>query len=290
MTLLKVLFYVLAGVFLVFLCITGYKCLKMFTLSAYAMGEDASDEVESVSENDFDIDLIDAGEVKAERLHYDFPVAGSGSIDIQDPDIFIKEVYEEVESTSDDSESSSVDSGESKNTDFSKSSDSAPEEDSDDENSSSDVAVEVPDSTAYLDDLGASIELTDDFIDLCAMVHCEAGEGASVESKAYVGNVAMNRLRDPSKWGYSSVHDVLYADGQFSVVNTKKFGKAKARLLSGDWDSNLKNSVMAAHLAYTGDSTYSISPEVQYFYGDPNKKTWGNHTFCFEFGGNSFFK
>jgi hypothetical protein len=145
-------------------------------------------------------------------------------------------------------------------------------------------------SDSYLDSNGSNIPLSDEFFELCAMIHYEAGEGASVESKAYVGQVVMNRLKDTGKWGYSDIHSVLYAPDQFSVVHTKKFVTMKERLKSGQWDDYMKSSVTAANLVFSGSSLYDIDDSVQFFYGDPNKKQWGSHTYCFTFGGNSFFR
>jgi len=149
---------------------------------------------------------------------------------------------------------------------------------------------ETINADSYLDLNGSNIPLSDEFFELCAMVHFEAGEGASVESKAYVGQVAMNRLKDTGKWGYPDIHSVLYAPDQFSVVHTKKFAIMKERLKSGQWDDYMKSSVTAANLVFSGSPLYDIDDSVQFFYGDPNKKQWGSHTYCFTFGGNSFFR
>ena len=82
----------------------------------------------------------------------------------------------------------------------------------------------------------------------------------------------------------------LYAPDQFSVVHTKKFAAMKERLKSGQWDDYMKSSVTAANLVYSGSPLYDIDDSVQFFYGDPNKKQWGSHIYCFTFGGNSFFR
>ena len=105
----------------------------------------------------------------------------------------------------------------------------------------------------------------EDFLTLCATAHYEAGVAATLESKYCVCKVVMNRLNDKDTWGYESIHDVVYAPGQFSVSRKGVFEKFKDQLLNGEFDENALSSVMAAYFVYSGLEIYSVDPEVQYF-------------------------
>lgn len=214
------------------------------------------------------VSLPKAGVDKIEENNLYLPVAGETKSTQLSPDVFTRKV------TFVDNVDNSVEKTKQK---------------SDSVKKDSSKSTQVLDPDTYIAKTRDSIQMTDEFISLCAMVHCEAGEGASVKSKVYVGQVAMNRLKDKNKWGYSNLTEVIYAPKQFSVVKTKKFNKMKDKMSSGEWDSYMKSSVMAAHLVYTGSSLYDIDDSVQFFYGDPNKRSWGNHKYCFTYGGNSFF-
>ena len=133
------------------------------------------------------------------------------------------------------------------------------------------------------------IDMSDDFLSLCSVIHYEAGVAASLDSKIAVGCVVINRLND-SKWGYSNLHDVIYADGQFNVTEKASFESLKDEIRSGDWSPDLENTIVAANTVISSTEACQVPSDVQFFYGDPDKRTWGDHVYCFTAGGNSFFK
>lgn len=133
------------------------------------------------------------------------------------------------------------------------------------------------------------IQYTDDFLSLCSVIHHEAGVAAPLDSKVIVGRVVVNRLNDP-KWGYSTLNDVIYAESQFNVVNKASFENLKSVILAGNWSDDVATTVNAATIVLSDSEYCSIPSDVQFFYGDPQKRTWGRHTYCFTYGGNSYFK
>lgn len=154
------------------------------------------------------------------------------------------------------------------------------------------ITVDTEDSVdLYLKSL-ISDGMSDDFLSLVATIHFEAGPSASLESKIAVGTVVLNRLRNKEKWGYETLHDVIYADKQFSVVRKAGFEEIKEDLLAipANGDAGLGSSFMAAYNLITCTDQYLTDPEIQYFYGSEDKRCWAGHTYCFTIGGNSFFK
>ena len=142
----------------------------------------------------------------------------------------------------------------------------------------------------YLLENSSLTEITDDFASFCAAIHHEAGPYATMQSKIAVGNVIVNRLRDYDNWEYKTLNDVIFDDDQFAVIDLKEFYDTKDAVKSGVWDEDLQSTVMSAYLILTGSDLYAIPEEVCFFYGDPNKRSWGKHEYCFTVGGNSFFK
>ena len=163
------------------------------------------------------------------------------------------------------------------------------------ENEMIEDVIEVPPvdsaSSDYLKIDYSTIDLEEEnFLDLVATIHLEAGSAASLESKCAVGFCVMNRVNDVNKWHYSSVSQCVHATGQFAVTSSSDFNSIKNRVKNNNLDEDLESSILAAQMAMSGDETYAIPSEVQFFYGDPNKRTWGKHTYCFTIGGNSYFK
>lgn len=132
--------------------------------------------------------------------------------------------------------------------------------------------------------------MSDDFLILCSIIHLEAGTSASIESKCAVGNVVINRLLDQETWGCNTISEVAFREKQFSVVRSNAFNICKDSFASGVWDDEMQNTINAAILSLSRSTQYDIPDDVQYFYGDESKRTWGNHEYCFSLGGNSYFK
>ena len=144
--------------------------------------------------------------------------------------------------------------------------------------------LKVDPSSLPKSDMVMSYELAS----LTAVIHLEAGEGSDISSKCAVGNVVSNRVKDVGKWGYSNYTEALYAPRQFTVVNSGKFIKLRDELLSqGATNSDVTNSLKAAESVMSGASY--LPADVQFFHGDENKRSWGNHTYYTSIGGNSFF-
>ena len=274
-------------------CVLAVFVVSVFSLRRFILLMPADEIVTLESSNDkfvelYEQDLPSAGVVSDEEQFLMLPSAGSGCSDFTDAERFVAVLDDSYVSPFIEKELEPEESAvvaevkkETKKEVKEEKSNSGVAEDKERAHASEDVNLAAS---------AGSVVMSDEFADLCTMIHLEAGEGASVESKAYVANVAMNRLRNPGKWGYSTLHEVLYAPRQFSVVYSDRFKKKKSQFLSMSLDANMQASVTAATLAYTGSAQYSIDPAVQYFYGDPNKRSWGSHTYCFTFGGNSFFK
>lgn len=142
----------------------------------------------------------------------------------------------------------------------------------------------------YLRENADLTNLSDDFLSLCSTIHFEAGIAATLESKVAVGHVVVNRLRDQSRWHYTTLHEAIYAPSQFNVVNIGAFETLKSTIKAGNWDKDIQTTVTAAYLVMTGSELFDIPDDVEFFYGDPNKRTWGTYTYCFTVGGNSYFK
>ena len=160
------------------------------------------------------------------------------------------------------------------------------------EDAQSSIEPEQPNEVEELElvETNPEIDMSDDFLSLCSVIHLEAGVSASLESKIVVGKVVINRLNDVNRWGYTSLNDVIYDDGQFNVTKKASFENLKNEILSGDWSPELQETIVAANTVISDPNAGQVPADVQFFYGDPDKRTWGNHEYCFTVGGNSFFK
>lgn len=122
-------------------------------------------------------------------------------------------------------------------------------------------------------------------------MYFEAAPNASYEGIAAVGWVIKNRMADPV-WGDTTYEGTIYRRDpvQFAVILLEEFEPMVANILSVS-ETNKKAALCleVARDLMTGGTRGKLPETVQFFYGDPNKRTWGKHTYYQTIEGNSFF-
>ena len=125
---------------------------------------------------------------------------------------------------------------------------------------------------------------------LATTIYFEASPTASLESCMAVGWVVQNRLEDKTTWNCETYSDVIFMKNpvQFSVTLKEDFYSYQDEILQ-DTTLRAKNAINAARLILSKSNLYKLPSDVQYFYGDKDKRVWGRLTYFNTFDGNSFF-
>lgn len=127
----------------------------------------------------------------------------------------------------------------------------------------------------------AKVVTEKEFEELCRIVQSEAG-GQDIVGKILIANVIFNRMDSP-KFGANTIHDVIFAPGQFSPVSNGSFFTCKI-------SDETRNAVTQAlnGVDYSDGATFFMARKAS------NKLavTWFDTalTYLFKHGGHEFFK
>ena len=83
--------------------------------------------------------------------------------------------------------------------------------------------------------------------ELAILVHAEAGN-QTLEGKRLVANVVLNRVDDPNF--PDTIHEVIYQEGQFSVMSNGAFEKAMWEVTDDDFEAVRLETELGERLDY----------------------------------------
>ena len=131
---------------------------------------------------------------------------------------------------------------------------------------------------------------TEELALLSTTIYLEASPTSDLEGCLAVGWVVRNRLDNKDVWKSNSYAEIIHMKEpvQFAVTLRSDFLSLQNEILLMD-TNRARTAVEAAKLVLDGENPYNFPKYVHYFYGDMDKREWGNLNYYGTFGGNSYF-